>query len=440
MTLCRKLVVLVAGFLVAASVVRGATVQGTVKNGTTGQPAAGVEVVLIQLQGGMTPVLNTKADAQGHFTFDYPSIGAQPMLVRAVYKGVNFHQPLPPGRTDIEVEVFDPSRDPKTVSVESHFVIFQPNGGTLVVGEEYSIKNNSQPPQAYYDEKGNFDFAIPDGATLKQVAAQGPSGMPVVQSPIEKGRGKYSVAYAFRPGDNGVRYSYEMPYNGNAASLKLPTVYPSARLVVVAPPSLQISGDGLQAGGQEQGMSIYDHGTSAPNSIVTVSVSGTAPPPSDAETQSDPGAQGRDAQQGSSAQGASIQIAPGRLDDDLKWKIVAVLVLAAAAFGVILARKPLMEVAEGPIATAAVGELAGSKIAVAATSAAPAKEDSGKAPSPPAQSKIAQVDAAVGSSVDALKDTLFRLELRRQAGTISEEDYAKERARAEKVLRDLVRG
>lgn len=53
---------------------------------------------------------------------------------------------------------------------------------------------------------------------------------------------------------------------------------------------------------------------------------------------------------------------------------------------------------------------------------------------------MAQVDAAVGSSLDALKDTLFRLELRRQAGTISDEDYAKERAKAEKILRDLVRG
>ena len=52
----------------------------------------------------------------------------------------------------------------------------------------------------------------------------------------------------------------------------------------------------------------------------------------------------------------------------------------------------------------------------------------------------AEVDAAVSSSLDSLKDQIFRLELRRQAGTISEEEYAQERARAEKVLRDLVRG
>jgi hypothetical protein len=431
MRLGRGFLALAAVFVMPVAVVRAATVQGTVKNGTTGQQAAGVEVVLIQLQGGMTPVLNTKSDAQGHFTFDYPAIGAQPMLVRAIYKGVNFHQPLPPGRSDIEVEVFDPSRDPKTISIDSHFVIFQPNGGTLVVGEEYSIKNSSQPPQAFYDEKGNFDFAIPEGATLKQVAAQGPSGMPVVQSPIDNGKNRYSVAYAFRPGDNGVRYSYEMPYNANAASVKLPTVYPSARLMVVAAPSLQVSGEGLQAGGQEQGMNIYDHGTSAPNSIVTVSVSGTAPPPSDAETQSDPGAQGRDTQQDSgSSSGVSIQVAPGRLDG-LKVPIVVVLLVMFAGLAVLLRSKTVVAVAGGP--SIAVGEI--SAPSVAKSTAPP-----GPSATPADNANLAQMDAAVGSSLDALKDTLFRLELRRQAGTISEEDYAKERARAEKVLRDLVRG
>jgi len=35
---------------------------------------------------------------------------------------------------------------------------------------------------------------------------------------------------------------------------------------------------------------------------------------------------------------------------------------------------------------------------------------------------------------------LFRLELRREAGTITEEDYARERDRVKKVLHDLVKG
>lgn len=411
------------------SMALGATVQGTVKNNTTGKPAAGVDVILIQLQGGMQPVATSKSDADGHFTFDHPSIGAQPMLVRAVYKGVNFHQPLPPGRSDIEVAVFEPSRDPQTISVDTHFVVFQPNGSTLIVGEEYAIKNNSRPPQAYFREEGNFDFAVPDGATLTQVAAQGPSGMPVVQSPIDRGKNKYSVAFAFRPGDNGVRFSYNMSYAGNAASVKLPTVYPGSRLVVVAPPSLKITGDGLQAGGQEQGMNVYEHDALAANSTLTVGVSGTAP--TENVGQADPAAQGRDAQQGSDgSQGVSIQVVPGRLDE-LKWPVVIVLVLGFGFFAFLLSRKPVLAVAGGPAGV--VSQAAPSNATKAGTPASAPK-------SPAAASTLDQVDAAVGSSLDALKDTLFRLELRRQAGTISEEDYARERAKAEKVLRDLVRG
>ena len=286
------LLALGACLLAPFSPVYGAVAHGTVKNGTTGKPAADIEVILIQLQGGMQPVLNTKTDAQGQFSFDFPAIGTQPMLIRAVYKGVMFHEPLPPGQNEVQVEVFEPSRDPKTITVGTHFVIFQPNGANLQMGEEYAIKNNSQPPQAYFREDGDFDFALPEGAILKQTAAQGPSGMPVVVAPIDKGKNRYSVAYAFRPGDNGVRFSYDLPYTGNAATVKLPTVYPGARLVVVAPPSLQVTGDGLQPGGQEQGMSVYSRDNLAANSALTVSVSGTAPPPSDNASGADASTQG----------------------------------------------------------------------------------------------------------------------------------------------------
>ena len=411
----------------------GATVHGTVKNGTTGKPAPDVEVILIQLQGGMQPVLNSKTDAQGQFTFDYPSIGTQPMLVRAVYRGINFHQPLPPGQNQVQVEVFEPSKDPKTISVGTHFVIFQPNGTTLEVGEEYAIKNDSQPAQAYFRADGNFDFAIPEGASLKQIAAQGPSGMPVVQAPIDRGKNKYSVAYAFRPGENGVRFSYELPYTGNAATVKLPTVYPGARLVLVAPPTVQVTGDGLQSNGQEQGMNLYSRDNLAANSTLTVSVAGTAPPPSgndSASADSDAGPQNREAQQGTGpAAGAAIQVVPGRLDV-LKWPIVGGFLCMFALLAILLARRPVVAVAGGPSDSVAAPAAKLSKKTVSA-SVVPAVTPS---------ANLAEVDAAVGTSLDALKDTLFRLELRRQAGTISETEYNQERARAEKVLRDLVRG
>ena len=62
------------------------------------------------------------------------------------------------------------------------------------------------------------------------------------------------------------------------------------------------------------------------------------------------------------------------------------------------------------------------------------------ATAPSAATSVATVEREVELSLDGLKDRLFRLELRRQAGTISEEDYARERSHTEQVLRELVRG
>jgi hypothetical protein len=424
-----RFALLFAAYVVAAGIAQAGTLHGTVKNGTTSKPAADTEVILIQLQGGMQPVANAKTDAQGQFSFDNPTLGTAPMLVRAVFHGVNFHQPVPPGTSTVEIEVFDPTQEAKTISVPTHIVIFQPNGAKLIVGEEYSVTNNANPKQAYFRADGNFEFALPEGAQLQQAAAWGPSGMPVVQSTIDKTKNRYAVAFAFRPGESGVRYSYELPYAGNTASIKLPTVYPDAKLLVLGAPSLQIAGDGLEPNGQEQGMNILARAPLAKGSVYSVSVSGTAPPPNARGGGDSDGGGGQQQDQGGAAQGQiSVSQIPGRLDV-LKWPLVVGFLGLFAMGAIFLTRKPVAVVAGVPgveipvptIPAAKSGAGAAGKIAVASPS-------------------IADVDAAVGSSLDSLKDQIFRLELRRQAGTISEEEYAQERARAEKVLRDLVRG
>jgi hypothetical protein len=421
---------LVVACVFVASVASAGTLHGTVKNGTTSKPAAGTEVILIQLQGGMQPVANTKTDAQGQFSFDNPTLGTAPMLVRAVFHGVNFHQPVPPGKSDVEIEVFDPTQDAKTISVPTHIVIVQPNGPRLVVGEEYSVLNNANPKQAYFRADGNFEFALPDGAQIQQAAAWGPSGMPVVQSTIDKTKNHYAVAFAFRPGESGVRYSYEIPYSGNAASIKIPTVYPDAKLLVLGAPTLQITGDGLEPNGQEQGMNIYARGPLSKGSVYSVSVSGTAPAPNargGADADASAGGQ-QDPNGGAAAGQVTVTQIPGRLDV-LKWPLVVGFLGLFALGAIFLAKKPVAVVAGVPDVEIPVAPSSGAKKVAGNTSKIAAASPS-----------IQDVDAAVGTSLDSLKDQIFRLELRRQAGTISEEEYAQERARAEKVLRDLVRG
>jgi hypothetical protein len=409
-----------------------ATVHGTVNNGTTGKPGVGVEVVLIQLQGGMQPVANTKTDGSGNFAFDNPNIGGQPMLIRAVYKGVNFHQPLPPGKDSISVEVFEPTGDAKTISVPSHVIIFQPNGASLIVGEEYGVKNDSKPPLAFFKLDGNFDAALPDNAQLKQIAASGPSGMPVVQTPIEKGKNKYAISFAFRPGESEVRLSYELPYPNNKIAVRLPTLYGGGRLLVVAPPSVQLTGDGLQMAGQEQGMNIYERASISTGTIITINLSGTAPPPAAANAPDAGGAPGRaENVQGGDAP-AAIQSIPGRLDE-YKWWLVGgfcVLFLFAA---VLLWKKPISVTVAGPdlLVPHSAEKPRAARASVVKSADASASTNG---------NSLAALDRDTTNSLDALKDQLFRLELRRQAGTISDDEYSRERAKAEQVLRDLVRG
>ena len=425
-----KFLQLLVTALVLAGVSSAATMHGTVNNGTTGKPAGNVEVILIQLQGGMQPVAHTKTDASGQFTFDNPGIGTQPMLIRAEYKGVNFHQPLPPGKDSVTVDVFEPTGEAKTITVPSHVVIFQPNGANLLVGEEYGVKNDSKPPMAYFRSEGNFEALLPDKAELKQIAAAGPSGMPVVQSTIDKGKNKYAIAFAFRPGESEVRLSYEIPYPNNSTTVNLPTSYGGGRLLVVAPPTVQVTGDGLQMAGQEQGMNIYERATVAAGAVVAVSLSGTAPPPSAAGGPDSGGAPGRAENVQGGGTPAAIQAVPGRLDG-LKWPLVGGFCVLFVLAAILLARKPVAIAVPVPNTSSSENS----------TTPQPASGAPGQIAATAANGdSLAALDRATTTSLDALKDQLFRLELRRQAGTIGDEEYARERAKAEQILRDLVRG
>jgi hypothetical protein len=175
-------------------------------------------------------------------------------------------------------------------------------------------------------------------------------------------------------------------------------------------------------------MNIYGREGVPANTVLAVSVSGTAPPQS-ANGGGDSGAQ--DGQTGGPVAGpVTVQQIPGRLDV-LKWPLIGGFVVLFALGAIFLARKPVVAVAGG-----AAPEIA------TATAATRARRSPPEAPAndSEASSAMSEIDSAVGVSLDSLKDQIFRLELRRQAGTISEEEYARERARAEKVLRDLVRG
>jgi len=419
----RRLVSFIALLFLASVAVHAGTVSGVVHNGTnSNKTAAGVDVLLIQLQGGMSVVASTKTDADGRFHFDNPGIGQGPMLIRAVYRGVFFHQPLTPGTSNLDVTIYEPTTNPAAIQVPLRLLVFQPNGDKLMVGEEYSIQNNSNPPAAYFKQDGNFEFTIPQGAEIDQVSTFGPSGMPVRQGTIDKGKGRYAIAYAFQPGQNGVRISYIVPYTGNQAQIRESSTYDAQRVLLVIPPTMQVASVGFNAAGTEQGYNVFSKESLKAGSGFDVTVSGTAPPPAEASASSSQDqVNGRD-----SGTETTIETAPARLGDE-RWILLGGLAAIFAVGVGLLLRKPVPEVVSAPAPSPAPKGRKAQRAAQAKAAIA--------APAPPPAERVKQ---EVNSNLDSLKDTLLRLELRRQAGTITDAEYALERGRAEQLLRDLV--
>jgi hypothetical protein len=428
-------------FLAAAA--HAGTLAGTVVNRTTGKPTPNIDLTLLSPTQGMRELGSAKSDAAGHFTVTNESIGMAPVLIRATYNDVSYNTFAPPGRPNVEVEIYELSRDIKTITVASHIIIFQPGNDKLIGAEEYVIQNASQPPEAYFRTEGNFEFAIPSNAKLQQVATVNASGMSVQQASMDKGKGVIAIAYPFRPGETSIRLSYELPYSGNAATLKLTAIYPGVKALVVVPPGVTVTGDGLTAAGQEQGMLLFAHEPLAAKASFNVKVSGVmAPQAAGVEGDSQTTGQGGMPQEGNSrTQTQDVQAAPGRLND-FKWPLLALLLAGFAGLAVLLSRKKVVVVQgpddehDAPPAPTASKKSVKSKSAPAAAAA----HVSQSASQATLSASVASISAQVNANLETLKDEVFRLELRKQAGTISDEDYAREKARVEKLLRDLVRG
>jgi hypothetical protein len=407
-------------FLAAALPAMAGTISGTVKNGTTNRPVAGAQVILLELQGGMQPVTTVKTDASGRFTITSAALGAAPMLLRVPYKGVLYHEPVTPNTPTVQVEVYEPTRDPHSFTVTTHLIFLEPKGSDLAVGEEYTIQNQTNPPVAYYLKDGTFRFQVPQGAQLNQVSAWGAEGMPVIQGTIDKGNGVEAVDWPFRPGDNGVRISYQIPYPSNQASVRSTSVYDVQRVILAVPPGLQASAAGFAPAGSEQGFDIYTRDSVAANTPITIAVSGLATAPAGgANDTQDPSVNSR----AGTADSVATTILPPRLDNNIKYILVAGFAALFLLGVIFLWRRPVTQAAGA--AASPSNEIIAPPTQIPPPSAIPTAE---------------KVERDAVRSLDELKETLFRLELRHQAGTISDQDYARERERTQKILRDLLKG
>jgi len=124
------------------------------------------------------------------------------MLLRAGLPGVNYHDQSPLAKTSVDVQVFEPDQQAGRRGVlPPAAIILQPDGvGPGCRRGIQSHQQNGSPPPCLLLVGWLFLFSLPRGATMNQVSAVSAAGMPVIQTPIDKGNNKEAIAYAFRPG------------------------------------------------------------------------------------------------------------------------------------------------------------------------------------------------------------------------------------------------
>ncbi len=407
-----------AGLLLAGSMAQAATLTGTVTDKTTGKPAAGDTVVLVNPMAGMSEEAQATTDAHGHFSLQKKSDG--PALLRATHQGADYFIEAPRDGGPAEIPVYDVAAKVDGVGIDEDVIgVVETTGGQLRVVERYAIHNSSAPARTQWTPR-SFRVVLPEDAVVDGVSGQRPGGLPTtVKLDPDGPKGHYSFNFPLEPdaGEKGTLFQieYSLPYSGKLTFHPQVSI-PAKTVWVMMPKSMTFAAGAdsvFQSSPQDPGFATYVSKNAVPGKALEFTVSGVGSLPRDDQSgQQQQAGSGMGAQGGGDASdtsnpgtrpGGGIG-APIDTPDPLskyKWWILgglALLMVAAAAF---LLRKP----APGAVVNPGVAQ------AVAAP-------------------------AAKGASLlNTLKDELFALESERIAGTLSVAEYEETKAALETVLK-----
>lgn len=411
----RGISALVLLLFTAPVAVFAASITGTVTNKTTNKPSAGDAVVLIAFGQGMQVAARTTTDARGHFTLNVPDKGMH--LVRVDHQKAAYFEPVQPGTSTVNVNVYDVAAKVKGVRTEADVYRIETDARGLRVIENFFVRNDSKPPRTQLSAH-SYDIYLPQGAKIDASAAMGPSGMPVSSTPVPVAGqpGLYSFIFPIRPGaqpgesqdqnqpQNETRFqvSYHLPYNGSFKFLAR-VAAPTDNLVVLMPKSMQFapgSSGAFQPVNEDVNAQTFvaKNVTPAQTLAFTVSGSGSMPRESQGAAQPSTPAAASAAAAADNRPGGGLGVPIDSPDplNKYKWWIlsgIGLVLVIAAAF--LLRAKP-----------------------------------SDAAPATP------QVPAATGGNLlTALKEELFLLEKERLEGGLTEPEYAAAKSALEAVLR-----
>jgi hypothetical protein len=410
--------------LLLTSLASAQTLTGHVKNSTTGKPAAGDDVVLLSLGQGMEEAGRTKTDAKGNFSFKLDAPG--PHLVRVIHQEVTYHHMAPPGTTSVDVEVYDVGKKIDGISVVADIMRVQVEQGQLEIMRQFAVQNSSNPPRTQMNER-NLEFYVPEGAQIIESSAMTEGGNPLNSAPVPEDdkKTRYAFVFPLRPGTTQFEVAYQLPYTGSA-NIDPKSIYPLEHFVAMVPKAMQFSA----APGTNYELKEYPRQPDANVEVASgiklgqplafkISGAGTL---ASGETE-----EGGQPSQGSSAQpesrpggglGPPIDAAPPL--QKYQWWILGGFAAALIIGGIFIASR----------------QQAANRAAQFAGKGLPALEDDEDYEAGEAPARARPVTPRGGSTLllEALKEELFQLEVERQQGRISHQEYETAKSALDQTL------
>ena len=402
--------------LFTGALAQASQVTGTVTNKTTGKPAAGDTVVLVDVQAGMGEVAKATTDARGHYALNKP--GNSPYLVRVMHKGAGYFIGAPEGGGPGDISVYDVAAKVDGVGIDEDVLGMESSNGQLQITERYILHNNATPPRTQWSPR-SFQIVLPAEAVVAGVAVQRPGGLPTsVKLDPDGPKGHYSFNLPIQPdeGDKGTLFQieYSVPYSGAKYTFKPEVTLPARTVWVVLPKSMTFAGAGFQSSPQDPGVQTFVAKNAVPGKALEFTITGSGSMPREAQgaaggqQSADNGAQDTSAPGNQPGGGIGAPIATPDPLSKYKWWILGALALLMAAAAAFLLRKP-------------VGMPSAANI--------PVSPNEGPLPSftIPANKNTALLSV--------LKDELFALESEKIAGTLPAAEYTEFKAALETVLK-----
>ena len=334
----------IAGFLFAGSLAQAAQLTGTVTDKTTGKPAAGDTVVLVEPMTGMTEVAHTTVDGSGHYTLNRPSNA--PALVKVTHQGAEFFADAPQNGAVPDIVVYDVATKVEGVFAEADVLEIETANGQLHVIERYFVHNTSMPPRTQWSQK-SFEIVLPEEAVIESAQGQRPStgSLPTTLKLQPDGaKGHYAFNFPIQPDegekDTQFNISYTIPYSGSF------TFHPqeslSAQSVgVLLPKSMTFAagaGSAFTTINQDPNIQTFVAKNAVPGKALEFTISGTGSMPR--EDQGAGGPQGAAPANGQPGGGIGEPINTPDPLSKYKWWILGGLALLFAAAAAFLLRKP----------------------------------------------------------------------------------------------------